>query len=182
VLRALREYQEAKAREHAEVAAFKAERIEQQMARIDAEIREGETALRGFRAEVEGYQKRLDAAPRWGQELAILSRDYETLRAKYVSTVSRRADAAAAQALLSADVGALFHVVQPATPSGRPVAPDRPRLIWLALLAAVAAGLGAAGVAEWLDSSLRGPEDAGAFGVPVLAAIPRIGPPRTRHA
>ena len=49
--------------------------------------------------------------------------------------------------------------------------------VWLAVLAALVAGLGAAGVAEWLDGSMRGPEDAAALGVPVLAAIPRIGPP-----
>jgi uncharacterized protein involved in exopolysaccharide biosynthesis len=56
-----------------------------------------------------------------------------------------------------------------------PSAPDRPKLVWLAVLAAIAAGLGAAGIAEWLDASMRGPEDAAALGVPVLAAIPRIG-------
>jgi len=37
------------------------------------------------------------------------------------------------------------------------------------------AALGAAAIAEWLDPSMRGPEDAAALGVPILAAVPRIG-------
>jgi uncharacterized protein involved in exopolysaccharide biosynthesis len=70
----------------------------------------------------------------------------------------------------------MFRVVEPAAVPSRPAAPDRPRLLWLAVFAALALGLAAAGVAEWLDASVRGPEDAGTLGVPVLAAIPRIGP------
>ncbi len=42
-------------------------------------------------------------------------------------------------------------------------------------VAALAAAVGATVLAEWLDGSLRGPEDASGHGVPVLAAIPRIG-------
>jgi capsular polysaccharide biosynthesis protein len=49
----------------------------------------------------------------------------------------------------------------------------------VALAAAIVAGLLAATISEYLDSSLRGPEDATHFGVPVLTSIPRIGPRRT---
>ena len=121
-----------------------------------------------------GYQKRIDAAPRWGQELANLSRDYEVLRAKYTSTISRRADAAAAEQLLAADQPTMFRMVETPIAPRLPASPDRPQLLWIALLAALALGLGAAALAEWLDASMRGPEDAATLGVPVLAAIPRI--------
>lgn len=102
------------------------------------------------------------------------------LRTRYVANVARRTDAAAAEALLAADQGSMFRTVETAVAPAHPSAPDRPRLVWLAVLAAVVAGLGAAGLAEWLDGSLRGPEDAAALGVPVLAAIPRIGPGHKR--
>ncbi len=53
----------------------------------------------------------------------------------------------------------------------------------LLLLVALAIAIGAAALAtagaEYFDSSLRGPQDANAFGVPVLASIPHIGPRRT---
>jgi len=60
----------------------------------------------------------------------------------------------------------------------RPAGPDRLKLLLVALAAAIATGLLAAAGAEYFDTSLRGPQDAGTFGVPVLAAIPRIGPRR----
>jgi succinoglycan biosynthesis transport protein ExoP len=180
VRRARRELKEALARRDQELERYRKERLGEQLGRIDAEVREHEGSLRELRTELASYQRRVEAAPRWGQELAARSRDYEVLRAKYVSTVSRRADAAAAEQLMAADGQGLFRVIEPAVAPGRPSAPDRPRLVWLAALAALAAGLAAAGVAEWLDGSMRGPEDASTLGVPVLAAIPRIGSRRTQ--
>lgn len=175
VRRARRELEEVSQRRDGELDRFRKQRVAEQLARLDAEVRDHEARIGELRKEAAFFQKRIDAAPRWAAQLANLSRDYEVLRAKYVSTVSRRADAAAAEALLQADDPTLFRVVDGAVAPSRPAAPDRPRLIWLAVIAAIAGALGAAALAEWLDPSMRGPEDAAALGVPVLAAVPRIG-------
>lgn len=180
VRRARREWQEAQARRDQELQRFRQQRVQEQVGRIEAELREHEAHLADLEKELAGYQRRVDAAPRWGAELASLTREYEVLRGRYGTILARRSDAAAAEALLLADEGSLFRTVEPASAPARPSAPDRSRLVWLALLAAVVAGLAAAGIAEWLDPSVRGPEDASALGVPVLAAIPRIGPARSR--
>lgn len=180
VKRARREWQEARARRDQEVGRFRKERVQEQVGRIDGEIREHQASLNDLEKELLAYQRRVDAAPRRGAELAALSRDYDVLRTRYVANVARRSDAAAAEALLAADGAALFRTVEAAAAPAHPSAPDRPQLVWLALLVAVVAGLGAAAIAEWLDRSMRGPEDAATLGVPVLAAIPRIGPARTR--
>jgi uncharacterized protein involved in exopolysaccharide biosynthesis len=176
VIRARRELEEAQARRDDELARFRKDRVQAQLARIDAGVQEDRAALASLEEERKALQRRVDAAPRWGQELANLSRDYEVLRGRYAAAVSRRADAQAAEALLAADTPALFREVEGASVPSRPFAPDRARLVWLALFAALGAGLAAAGIAEWLDASVRGPEDAAALGAPVLAAIPRIGP------
>ncbi len=178
VKRLEREYVEARQRRQDEVQRFKTDRLEAHLGRIDAEVREHEAAIQELQKSLAVVQARLDAAPRWGEQLHALSRDYETLRAKYTSTVSRAADARAAETLLAADGPGLFRFLQTAAPPRRPVGPNRLNLFLVALAAALAAGLLAAAAAEYLDSSLRGPEDAGALGVPVLAAIPRIGPRR----
>ena len=176
VKRARREYQEALSRRDEEMSRFKQERIQDHVALIDAEIRGHERQIADLEKQRDVYQARVEAAPRWAAEYANLSREYDTLRGRYTTSVSRRADAAAAQALLAADEPSMFRVVESPVAPSRPSAPDRPRLLWLALLVAVAAGLAVAGIAEWLDPSMRGPEDAATLGVPVLAAIPRIGP------
>lgn len=180
VIRARRELEEAQARRDDELSRFRKERIQAQLSRIDADVKDDRAALASLDDERKALQKRVDAAPRWGQELAAMSRDYEVLRGRYTMAVSRRADAQAAEALLAADQPSLFREVEAAAVPAHPFAPDRPRLIWLAIFVALGAGLASAGIAEWLDASVRGPEDAGALGVPVLAAIPRIGPARGR--
>jgi polysaccharide biosynthesis transport protein len=178
VKRATRELQEVTARRDAELVRFRTGRVGEQLGRLDAEVKEHEARIAQLRKEAESYQRRIEAAPRWAQQMFNMNRDYEVLRAKYVSTVSRRTDAAVAESLLAADDPHLFRIVEGAVTPGRPAAPDRPKLVWIAILAAIAASLGGAGLAEWLDPSMRGPEDAATLGVPVLAAIPRIGPRR----
>jgi uncharacterized protein involved in exopolysaccharide biosynthesis len=180
VRRAQREYELALSHRNDELGRWREGRIADQLARLDAEVLAHEADVRDLRKEVAEYQRRVETAPRWGQELANLTRDYDTLKAKYGATVSRKADAAAAEALLAADAPGLFRTIQPAVAPARPVAPDRWRLFLLGAVAAIAAGLASAALAEWLDTSLRGPEDAGALGVPVLAAIPRIAPQRNK--
>ena len=176
VLRARRELEEARTRRDDAWNGFRRDRIDGQLGRLDADVRDDRAALASLAKEREALQRRVDAAPRWAQELAALSRDYEVLRGRYTAAVARRADAEAAEALFAADRSALFREIDPAAVPGRPSAPDRTRLAWLAVLAALGSALAAAGVAEWLDASVRGPEDATALGIPVLAAIPRIGP------
>ncbi len=181
VKRARRELEEARARRDVELKRFETDRVGQHAAAIDEEIRENRDGIAALEKELADAQAKVDAAPRRGAELAALSRDYEVERGRYATLVARRSDAAAAEALLAADDPTMFRTVEGAVAPSRPSAPDRPKLLWLAVLAAVVAGLATAGVAEWLDASMRGPEDAAALGVPVLAAIPRIGP-RGRRA
>ena len=175
VLRARRELEEAISRRDQELDVFRQQRIDEGLKRVDSEVRDHQLAIAELRGEIDRYARRADAAPRVGAELMALTRDYDTLRAKYVSTVSRRADAEAAERLLAADGPSLFRVVEAAAVPTRPSAPDRSGVALLAAIAAIAAGLGAVAIREWLDGSLRGPEDASGHGVPVLAAIPRIG-------
>jgi uncharacterized protein involved in exopolysaccharide biosynthesis len=175
VVRARRELHEAIARRDRELDDYQKGWLQEGLARIDAEAREHQASIVSLRREIALYARRTDAAPQVGAEYMALTRDYDTFRAKYVSTVSRRADAAAAERLLAADGPGLFRVIEAAVVPNRPSAPDRGRLVLLAVIAALGAALGVAALAEWLDGSLRGPEDASGHGVPVLAAIPRIG-------
>jgi len=178
VKRARRELAEAQARRDDEIEGYRGARLKEALTRIEEEVQGHGATITALRRELATYQQRVEAAPRWGQELAALSRDYDALRAKYVTTVAHRVDAAAAEQLIAADGPALFRVLEPAVKPSGPSAPDRSRLSLLAVLVALAAAALAMGTSEWLDRSLRGPEDAAGHGVPVLAAVPHIGPRR----
>lgn len=175
VLRARRELQEAIGRRDQDLDDFQKQRIGEGLARVDAEVKEQQDAIAALRREVDRYAQRADAAPEVGQQLAALTRDYDAQKAAFVGTVGRRDEARAARQLLAADGPGLFRLVEAAELPSHASAPDRGRLLLLALLAAVAAALGTAALSEWMDGSLRGPEDAEGHGAPVLAAIPRIG-------
>jgi succinoglycan biosynthesis transport protein ExoP len=178
VLKMQRAYADVSERASEQEARFRRERLEATVARIDAEIARNEKEFESLSKDLASYQRRLDVSPKWGEAMRGLSRDYEVLRAKYTTTLARSADAAAAEQLLHADTSGLFRTIQPAHVPQRPFAPERLKLLVVAAAAAIAAGLLAAAAAEYLDSSLRGPEDAAQLGAPVLASIPRIGAAR----
>jgi len=175
VKRMERHYREASGRSAEELRRFRSERVDAQLARLDGEIREERAALGSLASEQARVQKRLEAAPGLGEQYRVLARDYETLRAKYTSTTARAVDARAAQELLAADAPELFRVIQPAAAPSRPATPNRKDLALVALAVALGAAALTIAAAEYFDSSLRGAQDAGTFGVPVLASIPRIG-------
>jgi hypothetical protein len=55
----------------------------------------------------------------------------------------------------------------------KPVSPDRPRLYLIAILAAIAIGIGLAAAAEYLDRTLRSEDDVrAALNLMVLATVP----------
>jgi len=178
VKRLERQYLDASARDAEELKRFQRDRLDTQSERLDAEIREQEQAIRDLKSQSAAIQRRLDAAPRVAEEYRARSRDYETIRAKYTTTLARASDARAAEALLAADSPLLFRVVESAALPSTPAGPNRLDLMLAALAAALGAGLLAVACAEYFDSSLRGPQDADSFGVSVLASIPRIGPAR----
>jgi hypothetical protein len=71
--------------------------------------------------------------------------------------------------------GEHFRILEPALPPSSPVAPNRLRLLIVGLLMAVAAGVGAALVAEQLDSTFHSGDALREFtSVPVIATIPFI--------
>jgi uncharacterized protein involved in exopolysaccharide biosynthesis len=174
VKRMERGYADVAARADEQEARYRKERLDATVRRIDQEIAANQREFERLSQELGAYQKKLDVTPSRGEALRGMSREYEVLRAKYTTTLARAADASAAEQLLRADAASLFRTVQPAIAPTRPAGPEYLKLLLVLLAAAVAAGLLAAAAAEYLDSSLRGPEDATQLGAPVLAAIPRI--------
>jgi uncharacterized protein involved in exopolysaccharide biosynthesis len=120
------------------------------------------------------YRDRLDQTPRWAEELAVLNRDYELVRTKYQSLLSRKVEAEVSRDLEAKARADLFHVLSAAAVPAAPFKPDRAAGLLLALLLSLGAGALAGLFRELQDQSVRGLEQARALQVPVLAMVPEI--------
>ena len=138
---------------------------------IQAKIAE-ENRLRGL---VSMYQARIEATPVRESELAALTRDYETLQMSYRSLLQKKEESQISANLERRQIGEQFKIIDPARMPEKPASPDRPRLYLIALLAAIASGLGAAALAEFFDKSLRTEADVrAALNLMVLATVPMM--------
>jgi polysaccharide chain length determinant protein (PEP-CTERM system associated) len=138
---------------------------------VQAKVAE-ENRLRGV---VGMYQARIEATPVRESELSALMRDYETQQETYRGLLQKKEESQISANLEKRQIGEQFKVLDPARLPEKPASPDRPRLYLIALLAALAVGLGAAAMAEFFDRRLRTEEDVrAALQLMVLATIPMI--------
>ena len=131
-----------------------------------------ESRLRGL---VGMYQSRIEVTPIREAELAALARDYETQQQTYRGLLQKKEESQIAANLEKRQIGEQFKILDPARMPEKPASPDRPRLYLIALLVAIASGLGIAALAEFFDKSLRTEADVrAALNLMVLATVPMM--------
>lgn len=116
-----------------------------------------EVQVAGLRARVDEYSGRyaqalnqMKTAPQLEAEGAQLNRDYAIHKKNYEDLVARRESAAMSGDLEAASGVADFRLIDPPRVSPQPVSPNRLLLVPLALIVALASGLGAAFAASQL--------------------------------
>ena len=176
--------------EHPDVQALSRElgnaqaRLEQARARAaanDLELRRMTDAIgRGRKniaqrqARIAEVDKLIAAAPLTATQLAELDRDAEMLKVKVGSLVSKKAEAEITAELEAKSAPTEFRVLESASAPQLPASPNRPQMLLLALLAALALGSAVAVGQELSDRTLRSEEEAVALALPVLATVPRL--------
>lgn len=184
--------------EHPEVQRLRRElsRTEERLRRAESETSEqdieraflrGEVAaldaeLKAIEREGRFYRERIDRTPEVAQALFVLDRDYELLRSKYQSLLSRRVEADVARDLERVAGPRMFRVLTPPSVPSIPHSPNRINAMAVILALALAIALFVAIVRTLADDSLRSAEDARALDVPILALVPQIGARRRRGA
>ncbi|MCL6640961.1 MAG: hypothetical protein K6T92_06265 [Candidatus Rokubacteria bacterium] len=127
------------------------------------------------------YQRRLENTPKREQELAVLTRDYETTRELFRSLMAKREEAGIAADLEAVRKGETFRIVEAASVPQRPTGPNRWRLLLIGLVLAVGTSAIAVVLAEQVDTSYRTVDEVRAsLPVPVLSTIPKITTERDR--
>jgi polysaccharide chain length determinant protein (PEP-CTERM system associated) len=150
--------------------------VEQEMSRL---LANAEVQVASLRARAGEYASRMEkarammkTAPQVEAEFAQLNRDYDINKKNYNDMVARRESAAISGELDSAAGVAEFRLIDPPRASSKPVAPNRVLLLPMALVAAIAAGLGIAFVMSQARAVFFDPRSlTDASGLPLLGTV-----------
>jgi succinoglycan biosynthesis transport protein ExoP len=135
-----------------------------------ASLRREEVQLR---SDIASYEHRIQAAPQVEQELEGLKRDYEAAKESHESILKRYEEAQLADRLEQTKAAETFRILDAAIVPTFPAAPNRMRLLVMAVFFAFAACAGAMLFAEHLDTSFHTVGDLRRFTtLPVFACIP----------
>jgi polysaccharide chain length determinant protein (PEP-CTERM system associated) len=150
-------------------------RLKEAMREVEAEIKILKNEDTRLHEGIATYQARVENVPRREQEFRELSRDYDSTRELYQSLLKRSEEAQLAESMEQRQKGEQFRVLDPAVPNTAPAAPNRVRLLLMALIGSLGLAVGVVVLVEHVDNSFHTIDDLRAFGeVPVLVSIPRI--------
>jgi uncharacterized protein involved in exopolysaccharide biosynthesis len=124
---------------------------------------------------IDEYAKDLSSLPEKEFHLSRLQEELASAEHLYQTWLEQGNSTQIAKAVQSADVGSPVILLEPARVPLRPFAPDRNRIMVLAILMGIALGLGTAVAAEYFDLTLKSPEQIEAvLGVAILGTVPRM--------
>jgi hypothetical protein len=153
----------------------------QQLDQANVEAKTTGEEIAALNRQIGSYQRRIENTPRREQELALITRDYETTRELFRSLLGKRGEAGIAADLEQRQKGERFRIIEPASLPERPAGPNRLRLLLIGLVLAAGASALAVVFAEQVDTSYRSVDEVRAsLPVPVLSAIPTIATERDR--
>lgn len=153
----------------------------QQLDQANVESKTTAEEIQSLGRQIAVYQRRVEMTPKREQELALITRDYDTTRELFKSLLAKRGDAEIASDLEQRQKGENFRIIDPAGLPERPAGPNRMRLLLVGLVLALAASGIAVILAEQVDTSYRNVDELrSAVPAPVLSTIPRITTERDR--
>jgi uncharacterized protein involved in exopolysaccharide biosynthesis len=119
-------------------------------------------ALRATRTAVkrrlQDYAARLERTPEMEPGYLFLTRDRDTSGQKYQDIRSRLLEAKVSEGLEVQGKGERFSLIDPPSLPEKPDKPNRPAIVLLGFILALAGGIGSGAAAESLDHSIRTPE------------------------
>jgi uncharacterized protein involved in exopolysaccharide biosynthesis len=149
---------------------------------LDKEVVKRTARQAQLEAEIQKLQVHMSALPRVEQQLAELSRDYDTSRLSYQALLGKRNNSSVAAEMERRAEGEQFRILDPASYPGKPTKPNLIQLDVLGLLVGIFAGCGLAMLAEMSDNTLHSERDLiHSTAAPVLASLPYVLDPREKR-
>jgi succinoglycan biosynthesis transport protein ExoP len=149
--------------------------IQAQLAAATSELEALRASHTEIKRKVRQYTDRLERTPQIEPDYLVLVRDRDNSEKKYHDIRHRLLEAQVSQGLEVQRKGERFSLIDPPDFPQKPEKPNRPAIVLLGLVLALAGGVGAGAAAENLDHSIRTPEMLRALTqAPPLAVIPYI--------
>ncbi len=121
------------------------------------------------------YQRRIEETPKREQELILLTRDYDLMKANYQSLLDKKIQAQMAENLERKQQGEQFKILDPARLPEKPVKPDRNRILLIGAVIGLAMGVGLTWFRESLDRSFHTVSEVENYlGIAVIATLPNL--------
>lgn len=147
------------------------------------EAKRSREELKNIKEQIAIYQKRIEETPKKEQELTLLTRDYDLLKANYQSLLDKKIQAQMAENLERKQQGEQFKVLDPARLPEKPVKPDRNRILLIGAVIGLVAGVGLTWFRESLDRSFHTVSEVENYlGISVLATLPNLKEDQKRKA
>lgn len=128
-----------------------------------------------LRTKRDQYEKRLEQTPQVEREYLDLSRDHENSVVRYRETRAKLMEAQIAQELEKNAKGERFSLIDPPQLPEKPRSPNRPAILLIGAVLAIAGGIGYGAMIEGLDGSVRNARQLlRTVQVPMLSVIPYI--------
>src|SRR5262249_32165707 len=116
------------------------EQLQLQIVALDGTIASLEERLTHDQSDVEKWTKLAAYVPEVGAQMAKLNRDYDIIKRQYDALVSRRESARIGGEVEAKTPAMQFRIIAPPEAPTYPVAPNRPLLLSVVLLAGIGAG------------------------------------------
>jgi polysaccharide chain length determinant protein (PEP-CTERM system associated) len=139
------------------------------------ELNRSKEEAKKLKEQIAVYQKGIEETPKREQELILLTRDYDLMKANYQSLQEKRIQAQMAENLERKRQGEQFKILDPARLPEKPFKPDRNKILLIGAMMGLMAGLGLTWFRESLDRSFHSVSDVEVYlAIPVIATIPNL--------
>lgn len=157
--------------------------INNQLNSVEKDIRANAKLKEDLTQKLEQYRTYVSQGPQLEKQLAALIRELRTTQEKYSEIRSKLLHAELAQNLETEQKGERFTLIQPAEVPREPVSPNRPAIIFLAVVLALGVSVGSAILVESVDGAIYGQRVvANILGAPPLVSIGYMESPKEHQA
>jgi polysaccharide chain length determinant protein (PEP-CTERM system associated) len=149
--------------------------LQSQVNAAGIEVRELSARRSSVSAELAKMQGEITLSPKLEEQYRELVRDYEVMKTQYEQMRSQQATAELKAKAANTSAAESYILINPAREPEDPVEPDRVALMFLALVMAIAAGVGTAFLLNVADTTIRGSADIVSIaGVQPFAHVPTL--------